>query len=124
MNKILFFSLFLLVSTGCLAQVVGKVDKKTREFTIAPNQKVDFTIYGYQYANATTERLICFATSNDVVRANARCKLGSYYDTDGLHPGESIVYLGIAGKFAKMNFVSRSRPGGVFYIPRSCLVIR
>lgn len=124
MHKLLVFSLVLFVSSGCFAQVVGKVDRKTKEFSIAANQKTDFIIYGYQYPNETTKRVICFATSNDVVRANANCKLGAYYDTDALNPGDRIVYLGIAGKFARMNFISRSRPGGVFYIPRSCFVIK
>ena len=124
MNKLLSFSLFLLISAGCCAQVVGKVDRKTKEFSIAPNQKVEFMIFGYQYANASTQKLICFASNVDVVRANTNYKFGAYFDTDKLTAGDRIVYIGVAGKFAKMNFISPGRNGGIFYIPRSCFAIK
>lgn len=124
MNKILLFSVFLLVSMGSSAQVVGKVDKATKEFSIASGQKVEFMIFGYQYANATTDKLICFASNDNVVRANSNCKLGSYFDTHAMNPGDKVLYLGIAGKFAKMNFVSPSKGNRVFYIPRNCFVIK
>lgn len=124
MNKFLLFSLFLLISAGCVAQVVAKVDRKTKEFSIAPNQKESFMIFGYQYANDGTQKLICFASNDNVVRANANCKLGSYFDTDAMSPGDRIMFLGYAGKFAKMNFVSAGRKGGIFYIPRSCFTMK
>jgi hypothetical protein len=41
MNKILTFGILMLISSGCFAQVVGRVDIKTKEFSIAPGQKVD-----------------------------------------------------------------------------------
>lgn len=124
LNKLLFFSLFLIISAGCYAQVVGKVDRKTKEFSIAPNQKAEFMIFGYQYANDGTQKLICFASNDNVVRANTNCKFGAYFDTDKLTAGDRIVYMGIAGKFAKMNFISPGRSGGIFYIPRSCFAIK
>jgi hypothetical protein len=107
-----------------LAQVAGKVDRATKEFSIIPNQKVEFMIFGYQYANATTEKLICFASNDNVVRANSNCKLGSYFDTQAMSPGDKVLYLGVAGKFAKMNFVSAGKGNRVFYIPRNCFVIK
>jgi len=115
--------LFLIISTGCFAQVIGKVDKKTKEFSIAANQKVDYIVYGYQIANATTQRLICFSSNQDVVRANVHDKLGSYFDTYTMPPGDKIIYLGIAGTFGKMYFITGSGQKTIFYLPRSSYVI-
>jgi hypothetical protein len=124
MNKMLVFGLLLLISSGCFAQVVGKVDKKTKEFSIAAGQKVDYTIFGFQFANATTQKLICFASDQNVVRANNPLPLGSYFDTDRLPSGARIMYLGTAGTFGRMSFIT---PGGktiVFYLPKANYVIK
>src|SRR5580692_5017919 len=103
MNKMLAFLAFLLLSSGCFAQIVGKVDKKTKEFSIDPGQKVNYMVFGYRFANVTTEKYICFASNQDVERANINLPLGSYFDTNGLPSGAKILYMGIAGKFAKMS---------------------
>jgi hypothetical protein len=124
MNKILAFVAVSLLSSGCFAQIVGKVDRKTKEFTIAANQKVDYMVYGYQFANATTQKLICFASNQDVVRANVNDKLGSYFDTYRLPPGDKIVYLGVAGAFGKMSYVSGGGQKTLFYLPKTNFAIR
>ena len=120
----LAFGLLLLISSGCFAQVIGKVDKKTKEFSIPSAQQVDYTVFGFQFANATTPKLICFASDQNVERANNTLPLGSYFDTERLPPGSRIMYLGMAGTFGRLSFIS---PGGkttVFYLPKANYVIK
>jgi hypothetical protein len=124
MKKVPSFVLLLLISSGCLAQIVGSVDMRTKEFSIAANQKVEFMVFGYQFANATTQKLICFASNQDVVRANSTDKLGAYFDTYNIPPGDKIVYLGAAGTFGKMSFISGSGQKTIFYLPKSSFVIK
>ena len=124
MNKVLAFVSLLLISSGCFAQVVGRVDRKTKEFTIAANQKVDYMVYGYQFANATTQKLICFASNQDVVRANVNDKLGSYFDTYRMPPGDKLLYLGVAGTFGKMSYVAGGGQKTIFYLPKTSFVVR
>ncbi|HEV3411937.1 MAG TPA: hypothetical protein VG101_05630 [Puia sp.] len=124
MNKMLAISLLLLLSSGCFAQVVGTVDRKTKEFSIAAGQKIDYMVFGYRFANATTEKLICFASNENVERANQNLPLGSYFDTDRLRPGDRIMFLGVAGKFGKMNFLTGGGKSIIFYLPRSSYAIK
>lgn len=124
MNKPFLLIAFLLFATGSFAQVIGRVDRKTKEFTIAANQKVDYIVYGYQFANATTQRLICFASNQDVVRANVNDKLGAYFDTFSMPAGDKIMYLGVAGTFGKMSFMTGGGAKITFYLPRSSFTIK
>jgi hypothetical protein len=124
MNKMLAISVLLLVSSGCFAQVVGKVDKKTKEFSIAAGQKVNYMVFGYEVANATTSKMICFASNEDVVRANQNLPLGSYFDTDRLPVGDKITYLGMAGTFGKMSFKTGGGKTIVFYLPKTSYAIK
>jgi hypothetical protein len=124
MNKLLAFALLLLMSSGCFAQVVGRVDKKTKEFSIVSGQKMDYIVFGFQYANATTQKLICFASNDNVERANSALPLGSYFDTNGLPPGARITYLGMAGTFGKMSFIAGGGKVTIFYVPKASYVIK
>jgi hypothetical protein len=125
MNKILTIALLVLVTSGALAQVVGRVDKKTKEFTVAADQKVEYRVYGYQFANTSTRKMICFSSNTNDVRANfAQCPLGAYFDTDKLHPGDKILYLGPVGPFAKMSFNTGGGTKTLFYLPKTCFVIK
>lgn len=124
MYKLLAMILLLLVFSGSFAQVVGRVDKKTKEFSILPGQKADYTIFGYRFANASTEKYICFASNEDVERANQTLPLGSYYDTDRLPVGSRILYLGMAGAFGKMSFNTGGGKTIIFYLPKSSYVIK
>jgi hypothetical protein len=124
MNKMLAIIFLLTVSSGCFAQIVGKVDKKTKEFSIDPGQKVNYMVFGYRFANATTEKYICFSSNQDVERANINLPLGSYFDTDGLPPGAKIKYLGVAGTFGKMSFTTGGGKTTIIYLPKSCYVIK
>jgi hypothetical protein len=124
MNKMFAFGFLLLISSSCFAQVVGRVDKKTKEFSIASGQKVDYTVFGFQFANATTQKLICFASNENVERANNTLPLGSYFDTERLPPGARIMYLGMAGSFGRMSFITGGGKAVVFYLPKANYVIK
>jgi|SRR5882724_9941929 len=125
MNKILSFIFFLLVASSAIGQVIGRVDKKTKEFYIAADQKLDYRVFGYQYANNTTQRMICFSSHITDVRDNYnRCPLGSYFDTDKMRPGDKISYLGGIGSFGKMNFIAGNGKKTIFYLPKSSFTIK
>jgi hypothetical protein len=124
MNKMLAILLLLAVSSASFAQAVGKVDKKTKEFSIDPGQKVNYTVFGYRFANVSTEKYICFSSNQDVERANSNLPMGAYFDTDGLPSGIKIKYLGMAGTFGKMSFTTGGGKTTIFYLPKSSYVIK
>jgi len=125
MTKILSFILLLLISSGAIAQVVGRVDKKTKEFRIAADQKANYTVFGYQYPNATTKKVICFSSNENMVREESgQCMLGAYFDTDKLKVGDRIRYVGVAGTFGKMSYITGSGKSMFFYIPKSSFILK
>ena len=123
MNKILSLILFLLVASSAIGQVIGRVDKKTKEFSVPSDLKIEYTVFGYEFANNTTRKMICFSSNDNTVRGST-CPLGSYFDTDKMKPGDKIFYLGQAGPFAKMNFVSGSGKKTLFYLPKSSVTMK
>ena len=125
MTKILSFVCMLLISYSAIGQPIGRVDKKTKVFTILPDQKANYTVFGYQYPNATTKAMICFSSSENMVREESgKCPLGAYFDTDKIKVGDKIVYVGPAGTFAKMKYVTATGKSMLFYIPKSNFVIK
>ena len=125
MTKILFSILLLTITSCAIGQVIGRVDKKTKEFTVAPDQKIDYQVFGYQFANNTTRKMICFSSHMTDVKSNfSNCPLGSYYDTDKLKYGDKIIYLGQAGPFGKMNYVTAGGKKILFYLPKSSFAIK
>jgi hypothetical protein len=125
MNKVLLPILFSIVSTLALGQTTGRVDKKTKEFFIVTNPKAEYRIFGYQFPNNTTKKMICFSTYSYDVRDNLnKCPLGSYFDTSFMKEGDRIVYLGIVGTFAKMNYISGRGIKTLFYLPKASFVIK
>ena len=126
MNKALTLSLLLFISSGAIAQVIGKVDKKTKEFSIAPDQKVEYSIIGYQFPNPSTKHLICFSSNENMVREESgKCMLGAYFDTDRMKVGDKIIFMGNYGKvYYKMNYVSGAGNKMIFYLPRTGIIIK
>lgn len=125
MSKILSFILVMLISSFVLGQAVGCVDKKTKEFTVPANIKSDYQIFGYEYANNTTRKMICFSSHMGDVKDNySHCPLGSYFDSDKMKVNDKIIYLGPIGTFAKMNYIAGDGKKTIFYIPKSSFVIK
>jgi hypothetical protein len=125
MKNFISFLLFVFFASHAIGQVPGHVDKKTKEFTIPPNPKADFSIIGYQYPNLTTKKMICFSSNSSLVRENDHdCPLGAYFDTNHLKEGDMIYYLGGVGSFGKMNFVQGNGKKTIFYITRTSYVIK
>lgn len=123
MNKILSLILFLLVASSAIGQVMGRVDKKTREFSVPSDLTIEYTVFGYEFPNNTTRKMICFSSNVNSVRGST-CPLGSYFDTDKMKPGDKIFYLGPVGPFAKMSFVESSGKKTLFYLPKSSFTIK
>ncbi|HVS95739.1 MAG TPA: hypothetical protein VHE54_04605 [Puia sp.] len=123
MYKTLLFIALLLGAGGISAQTIGRVDKKTKAFYIASDQKISYLVFGYQYPNPTTKKMICFSSSADNLRANYQCPLGAYFDTGNMGAGDKIVFLGVAGPYGKMSFISGSGKATVFYLPKTSFTI-
>jgi hypothetical protein len=125
MKKLSSIVLFLVCIAFVHAQTPGKVDKKTKEFIIPSNTKAEFRIYGYQYANESTKKMICFSSNRYDVAANiANCPLGSYFNTGLLKEGDHIVYLGKVGNYGKMNYITGSGKKTIFYMPKTAFTIK
>jgi hypothetical protein len=125
MIKTLTLSFFLLASTIALGQTVAYVDKKSKEFILTPHPKAEFEIAGYQYPNISTKRMICFSSNSSLVSDNlAKCPLGAYFDSGRMKEGDRIFYLGKAGSFSKMNFISGAGKKTIFYFPKGSFVIK
>ena len=125
MNKILSVILCLLVASNIIGQVIGHVDKKTKEFFVPSDLKIEYRVFGYQVANNTTQKMICFSSQTGDTKDNYnRCPLGAYFDTGKMKPGDHIFYLGTIGNFAKMNFVSAGGKKTIFYFPKSTFIIK
>jgi hypothetical protein len=125
MKILISLILFLSVALPGICQPPAHVDKKSKEFIIPPNSKIEYNIIGYQFPNQGTKKMICFSTNSNMVRENDHeCALGAYFDTNHLKEGDMIYYLGQVGSYAKMNFVQGNGKKTVFYILKSNLVIK
>ena len=129
MYKTLLFITLLLTTVGSTAQtpvsssIVGRVDKRTKGFFIS-EQQGKYLLFGYQFPNVTTKKMICFSNSADNVRANYQCPLGAYFDTGQMNPGCSIVFLAMYGPFGKMVFTSGDGRKTIFYLPKTSFTIK
>jgi hypothetical protein len=125
MKRTIFVFLLLLFSSAAMSQVIGKVDKRTKEFFIPSNFKGEYRVFGYMYPRDNTPKMICFSSHDGDVRANSNnCPLGSYYDTGRMKIGDNISYAGMLGNFGKMIYVSSTGKKTVFYLPKSSFVIK
>jgi hypothetical protein len=125
MNKMIAVIGLMSLGFSAQAQVIGRIDPETREFFIPVDQKIEYRVFGYQFASPGTQKMICFSSHSGDVAANYNnCPLGSYYDTGKLRPGEKIIYLGPYGKFGKMSFVGANGKKTIFYLPRSCYALK
>ena len=145
MNRILPLFLFLITSSVGFSQTATKtaaqttpkttaqtssenvahVDKKTKEFFVISNLKVEYEIFGYQYPNITTKKMICYSSHTyDVADNLNKCPLGSYYDSGRMKEGDRITYIGKAGSFSKMMFTSGSGKKTIFYFPKGSFTIK
>jgi hypothetical protein len=125
MKKISFVILCLTCFLVTHAQTAGRVDKKTKEFFIPSDTKLEFRIYGYQFPNESTKKMICFSSNRYDVAANiANCPLGSYFNTGLMKEGDRIVYLGKVGNYGKMNYITASGNKTIFYMPKTGFTIK
>lgn len=130
MYKTLLFISLLVIADSVTAQpnvsatVIGRVDKRTKGFFIPGEQKEKYLIFGFQFPNVTTKKMICFSNSADNLRANYQCPLGAYFDTGQMNPGDNIIFLGMYGPFGKMVFNAGSGKKTIFYLPKTSFTIK
>jgi hypothetical protein len=125
MKKIFLVISLLTVFVTVNGQTIAKVDKKTKEFYIPANSKVQFRIFGYEFPNVSTRKMICFSSYTGDVGANMyNCPLGSYFDTGIMREGDKIIYLGPAGSFSKMNYITGAGKKTIFYFPKGTFLLK
>ena len=133
MKNILSLFLFIIISFTAISQNttqagsvdVAHVDKKTKEFFVASNPKADYKIFGYEYPNITTRKMVCFSSYTYDVGDNLnKCPLGAYFDSGKMKEGDRIIYMGKAGSFSKMMFISGSGKKTTFYFPKGSFTIK
>ncbi len=125
MKKILSIILLLAALTRVSGQTVAHVDKKTKEFFIPTGTKAQFRTFGYEFPNVSTRKMICFSSYTGDVGANMyNCPLGSYFDTSLMKEGDRILYLGPAGSFSKMNYITGTGKKTVFYFPKGSFILK
>jgi len=109
MHKAFSLILLMFLVTGSIAQSIGHVDKRTKEFYIV---------------SESSRKMICFSSHAGDVAANYNnCPLGSYYDTGKMKIGDKIVYLGMYGPFGKLSYISGSGKKTIFFLPKSSFTI-
>ena len=115
----------MILATSAMGQPIGIVDKKTKEFSIFPDQKMDYRVFGYEFGSDATRKMICFSShAGDVVANYNNCPLGAYYDTHKLKVGDKIIYLSAYGSFGKMSFIAANGKKTIFYLPKSSFTIK
>jgi hypothetical protein len=110
-----------------IGQTKAQVDKKSKEFTINSNSdpKAEYKIFGYQFANTSTQLMICFSSyTYDVTENVNKCPLGAYFDSGRMKEGDRIFFLGYIGSFGKMNFIAANGKKTIFYVPKTSFVIK
>jgi hypothetical protein len=124
MYKSLSLILSLFLATHAIGQTIGYVDKRTKEFYILSDLKIDYRVFGYQFASEAAPKIICFSSHAGDVAANYNnCPLGAYYDTGKMKIGDKIVFLGMYGPFSKMSYNSGSGKRTIFFFPKSSFTI-
>jgi hypothetical protein len=125
MNRLLFSILFLLITSAVSAQVIGRVVKKTKEFYVPSDLKIEYRVFGYEMPNATSQKMICFSSYRGDVNDNYnKCPLGSYYDTGRMHPGDKISFIKEVNGFARMLYVTATGKKSIFYLPRNAYEVK
>jgi len=107
MIKTLPLILLMFFASGAIAQVIGRVDKRTKEFYIHTDLAMPYRVFGYQLASAQSRKMICFSSRAQDVASNSS------------NMGDKIVYLGRYGTFGKMKYISRKGKKTIFYLPKS-----
>jgi len=119
MDRFFITALLIILGSAASAQAIGRVDKKTKDFFIPPNFKDEYRVFGYEFPDNKTRKLICFSSYRADVNTNPnKCPLGSYYDTGRMKPGDNIRFIGEMRGFGKMLYVSAAGKKMIFYLPK------
>lgn len=119
MKKIIF-SLAILVGSvltnDCFAQNLPTINTAKKTFNVYMETDDDTPlIYGYESADLTSKKMICFSSMTADVDGNPhKCVLGAYYTTDEI----SIDYIATEGSFVKLKFTADGKPDAIFYIEK------
>lgn len=125
MKKNLTLCFLMFLSYSVCSQVIGRIDKRTKEFYIHTDLNIPYRVFGYQLPSTKSTKYICISSHAEDVAANSsNCKLGAYFDTGKLGKGDRIVYLGSYGPYGKMQFIDHKGKKTLFYLSKSCFRIR
>ena len=99
---------------NAMAQNLPVINKAKKTFSLYMASDDDTPlIYGYETADVSSKKMICFSTFTADVDGNPhKCALGAYYSTDEIE----IVYIATEGSFVKLKMVNSSKGDVVFYM--------
>lgn len=118
MKKIIIAVTFMFVlgfANQVMAQNFPQINAAKGTFDLYMGDDDTPLIYGYESADATSKKLICFSSMTADVEGNPhKCSLGAYYTTDEIE----VQYIATEGSFVKLKFISQSKSSTIFYIEK------
>jgi|688.fasta_scaffold448844_2 hypothetical protein len=118
MKKIIMAATFMFVlgmANQVMAQNFPQINASKGTFDLYMGDDDTPLIYGYETADASSKKLICFSSMTADVEGNPhKCSLGAYYTTDEIE----VQYIATEGSFVKLKFISQSKSSTIFYIEK------
>ena len=85
---------------------------------LTANIRQDHRIFGYAKPDIKSERLLLLSVfTNDVVNNPFGCKLGAYYDTNGMDE-LTLKYISTTGNFVKATAIDKENNSTTIYIEK------
>jgi hypothetical protein len=118
MKKIIIAATFMFVlgfANQVMAQNFPQINAAKGTFDLYMGDDDTPLIYGYESADASSKKLICFSSMTADVDGNPhKCSLGAYYTTDEIE----VQYIATEGSFVKLKFISQSKSATIFYVEK------
>lgn len=116
--KKLMIAVALILGLGfaqnAMAQNLPVINKAKKTFSVYMADDDDTPlIYGYETADVTSKKMICFSSFTVDVDGNPhKCALGAYYTTDAI----DIEYVATVGSFVQLKMITTGKADAIFYI--------
>lgn len=99
------------------------INLQDSSFLLTADMNKNHRFFGYQNPDIKSERVILFSIfTNDIENNPFGCKLGAYYDTNGLE-NITIKYSETNGDFIKVVAIDKSNMRITFFIEKKWIII-
>jgi hypothetical protein len=91
---------------------------------LTANMRQDHRIFGYEKPDTKSERLLLLSVfTSDVENNPFGCKLGAFYDTNGMEEGAALKYISTTGDFVQAAYVDKSKQSTTVYFEKKWIVV-